>query len=186
MDYLKIKLKDCCISISDGDHQPPPKCDSGVPFITISNINQMNQIDFSKTMFVPEEYYDDLEEYRKVRRNDILYSVVGSFGKPVFIGDDKKFVFQRHIAILRPDEKVVDPRFLYYTLLNPLFYSKADKYAIGAAQRTLSLDSLRNLEIEIPSIDDQFRTVEYLEEITCKINTNTRINDNLYQFSMVT
>lgn len=32
------KLIDCCEFISDGDHLPPPKSDSGVPFITISNI----------------------------------------------------------------------------------------------------------------------------------------------------
>lgn len=27
------KLIDCCEFISDGDHLPPPKSDSGVPFI---------------------------------------------------------------------------------------------------------------------------------------------------------
>ena len=32
------KLIDCCEFISDGDHLPPPKSDSGVPFITISLI----------------------------------------------------------------------------------------------------------------------------------------------------
>ena len=31
------KLKECCLSISDGDHLPPPKANSGIPFITISN-----------------------------------------------------------------------------------------------------------------------------------------------------
>ena len=34
------KLIDCCEFISDGDHLPPPKSDSGVPFITsvMSNV----------------------------------------------------------------------------------------------------------------------------------------------------
>ena len=52
------KLSECCLSISDGDHQPPPKQDKGVPFITISNFNQMNEISFENVMYVSEEYYD--------------------------------------------------------------------------------------------------------------------------------
>ena len=38
------KLIDCCEFISDGDHLPPPKSDSGVPFITISNITGQNNL----------------------------------------------------------------------------------------------------------------------------------------------
>ena len=35
------------ISITDGDHQPPPKADAGISFITIANINSFNQVDCS-------------------------------------------------------------------------------------------------------------------------------------------
>ena len=45
MSWESIKLTDCCESISDGDHQAPPKSETGVPFVTISNING-NKIDF--------------------------------------------------------------------------------------------------------------------------------------------
>ena len=56
MKWEKVRLEDCCYSISDGDHQPPPKAQQGIPFVTISNINSMDQLDFSDTMFVPKEY----------------------------------------------------------------------------------------------------------------------------------
>ena len=52
-EWKKVKLKDCCHSISDGDHLPPPKSNSGVPFVTIANIDATNHIDFGNTMFVP-------------------------------------------------------------------------------------------------------------------------------------
>lgn len=149
------KLKDCCLSISDGDHLPPPKTDSGIPFITISNIDSTNHIDFSNTLFVPIEYYEKLDDIRKAQPNDIIYSVVGSFGKPVLIMDDRKFVFQRHIAILRPNSEIVDSRFLYYVMLSRDFYMQADTVAIGAAQRTISLSSLRNMKVELPPLPIQ-------------------------------
>lgn len=172
------KLIDCCEFISDGDHLPPPKSDSGVPFITISNITGQNKLSFEDTMFVPESYYNGLNENKKAQKGDILYSVVGSFGKPVYIDFDKKMVFQRHIAILRP-KRNVNARFIYYTMLNPQFYKLVDKLAIGCSQRTVTLDTLRNIEISLPDKDIQDKTVEVLSLIDRKINENCKINDNL-------
>ncbi len=158
--WKKVKLGEVCVSIADGDHQAPPKAEKGVPFVTISNIDSHNCMDFTNTMFVTEEYYDKLDNKRKPQKNDVLYSVVGSFGKPVFVKEDVKFVFQRHIAILRPNEEIVNPMFMYYTMLSNDFYHQADAVALGAAQRTISLTSLRNMEIALPprSVQDTIAT----------------------------
>ena len=161
-EWKKVKLMDCCLSISDGDHMPPPKTNCGIPFITISNIDSTNHIDFSDTLFVPKDYYEKLDPIRKAQENDILYSVVGSFGKPVLIKENKEFVFQRHIAILRPDNAIADSLFLYYTMLTRDFYMQADTVALGAAQRTVSLTSLRNMKISLPNIETQHRIATIL------------------------
>lgn len=174
MSWEKMKLNDVCISISDGDHQPPPKANKGVPFVTISNITNTNQFDFSNTMFVPQEYYDGLDPKRKVQEGDILYSVVGSFGIPVYIKNNTQFVFQRHIAILRPNVYKMAPQFLYYTMLNRDFYLKADAAAIGAAQRTVSLTALRNMEIKIPHIETQKQIAKILSSYDNLIDNNQK------------
>ena len=174
MSWKKMKLNDVCISISDGDHQPPPKANKGVPFVTISNITNTNQFDFSNTMFVPQEYYDGLDSKRKVQEGDVLYSVVGSFGIPVYIKNNTPFVFQRHIAILRPNVYKIAPQFLYYTMLNRDFYLKADAAAIGAAQRTVSLTALRNMEIKIPHIETQKQIAKILSSYDNLVDNNQK------------
>lgn len=174
MSWKRVKLKDICLSISDGDHQAPPKSKKGIPFVTISNITKTNQFDFSNTMFVPQEYYDGLDSKRKAKKGDILYSVVGSFGIPVYVQDGTPFVFQRHIAILKLDTEKIVPRFLYYTMLNRDFYMKADAAAIGAAQRTISLTALRNMEIEIPNIETQDKITKILSVYDNLIENNQK------------
>ena len=174
MSWEKMKLNDVCISISDGDHQPPPKANKGVPFVTISNITYTNQFDFSNTMFVPQEYYDGLDSKRKAQEGDVLYSVVGSFGIPVYIKHNTPFVFQRHIAILRPNVYKIAPQFLYYTMLNRDFYLKADAAAIGAAQRTVSLTALRNMEIKIPHIETQKQIAKILSSYDNLVDNNQK------------
>lgn len=178
------KLMDCCEFISDGDHLPPPKSTEGIPFITISNITGQNKISFEDTMFVPKSYYDKLSETKKARKGDILYSVVGSFGKPVYVDFEMPMVFQRHIAILRPKSDV-NGKYLYYTMLNPQFYRIVDKLAIGCSQRTVTLDTLRNIEVNLPNKDIQDKMVGVLSLIDEKIDINNSVNDNLEQQLML-
>ena len=171
--WTKSKLVEICDSISDGDHQAPPQVDCGIPFITISNFDQQNGIDFSNTKFVPEEYYNALDPKRKARPGDVLYSVVGSFGIPVLVKNDRPFAFQRHIAILRPNHSVL-PAFLYYSMKTPAFFHQADGAAVGAAQRTIGLSSLRSFSFYLPPLSEQRRIVDILSAYDDLIENNRK------------
>lgn len=174
MKWQKVRLDSVCESISDGDHLAPPKSDSGVPFITISNIDSNNNIDFTRCMYVPRSYYENVDSKRKPQRGDVLYSVVGSFGKPVLMRENAEFVFQRHIAILRPKSDVLSSRFLYATMLSPAFYALADAAAVGTAQRTVSLSSLRGMEISLPPLPIQQKIADILGAYDDLIGNNRR------------
>ena len=157
MSWEKVKLGEVCSSIYDGDHNAPPKADDGVPFITISNIDAADgSIDFSDTAHVPQQYYESLKPERKAKPGDVLYSVVGSFGIPSLVNEDRPFVFQRHIAILRPGDRI-KPEYLYYLMKSRDFYHWADSVAIGAAQRTVTLGQLREKSVDLPPLPTQQR-----------------------------
>lgn len=157
------RLSELCESIADGDHMPPPKSDDGIPFITISNVTEYHDIDFENTMYVPESYYNSLAEKRRPRKGDILYTVVGSYGIPVCIENDKKFVFQRHIAILRPNNAIVKSKYLFHAMQSTDFKIQADKLAKGAAQKTIALSSLAKMYMPVPDMNVQERIVNVLD-----------------------
>ena len=157
------KMSELCESIADGDHMPPPKSDEGIPFITISNINEYHNIDFENTMYVPELYYNSLAEKRKPHKGDILYTVVGSYGIPVCVEDDKKFVFQRHIAILRPNKDIIKSRYMFHAMQSTDFKIQADKLAKGAAQKTIALSALGKMKMPVPSLDVQEKIIKVLD-----------------------
>jgi len=170
--WMKVKLAQVCSSISDGDHLPPPKCETGIPFVTISDIKN-NKFDLSNTRFVPRAYFDTIDEKRRIRKGDVLYSVVGSYGIPVYADKDLDIAFQRHIAILKPSG-TIDSRFLYYSILSRAFYNAADNVAIGAAQKTITLSALRNLEIPLPPLPVQRRIADILSAYDDLIENNRR------------
>ena len=164
-----IKLSCLCECITDGDHMPPPKADNGIPFVMISNIKN-NVIQWENTAFVGNDYYNNLDEKRKPRKNDVLYTVTGSFGIPVLVDFEKNFCFQRHIALLRPNEQIL-PHFLYYSLQHPTVYLQASKRATGTAQKTVGLGVLRNIEIPfVNSLQTQRHIVNKIEAEEYKHN----------------
>jgi type I restriction enzyme M protein len=173
-DWEIVKLSDVTESISDGDHMPPPKAENGISFITISNINKNNQIDFSKTFFVPEEYYEALKPHRKPQKDDILYTVTGSYGIPVLIESDIKFCFQRHIGLIRASAKI-NTRYLYYLLSSRFILNQADAAATGVAQKTVSLTTLRDFSIPVPPIEIQKAIVAEIQAEQALVNANREL-----------
>ena len=163
MIWKTVKLQDITDTISDGDHQAPPKASHGIPFIIISNIKN-NEVDLTNTKFVPTHYYNNLKDFRKPRVGDILYTVTGSYGIPVLIKTSEKFCFQRHIALLRPNNSVSN-KFLFYILNSQFVYQQATEVATGTAQLTVPLSGLRNIEIPCPSIDEQKEIVRLLDNL---------------------
>jgi type I restriction enzyme S subunit len=161
-DWVDTPLDEVCRSIFDGDHMPPPKSETGIPFLVISNVNT-GHLSFEDTRFVPQEYYDSLSTSRKPEMGDVLYTLVGSYGIPVVVDDNRPFCFQRHMALLKPSK--VNSYFLWYQLQSQEFYNKASAIATGTAQLTVPIKGLRKLSIRIPSDLEQSEIVRLLNEL---------------------
>ncbi len=161
-----VSVESVCVHITDGDHMPPPKALHGIPFVMISDIEN-NKINWDNTKYVGIEYYNRIGEKRTPKRGDVLYTVTGSFGIPVLVDFDKKFCFQRHIALLRPSEKILQ-KYLYYVMQTPDVYSQAKKMATGTAQKTVGLNVLR--KIQISYIEDKKQQKEIVTQIESRLS----------------
>ena len=174
----EIPLSELTTDITDGDHMPPPKAPSGVPFITISNIvKRTREIDFTDTFSVPKEYYENLKPNKKPRRGDVLYTVTGAtLGIQVLVRQQIDFCFQRHIGLLRPKPDT-DSEWLNYALLSPQVFRQATVGSTGTAQKTVSLAVLRNISVPRIRFSDQKKIATQLDALA----TETQRLESLYE-----
>ena len=165
-----VSLSELATDITDGDHLPPPKAVTGVPFITIGNINkETRKIDFTDTFMVSQGYFNGLKANRKPKKGDVLYTVTGSFGIPVIVEDDFKFCFQRHIGLIRP-KAGTQSAWLYYLLLSPQVLKQAKEGATGTAQKTVSLKVLRSFKVPRVPPPQQRSAVTILDTLAAESN----------------
>ena len=159
-----VRALDICALITDGDHQPPPKADTGVPFLVIGDVRTGAVLLQGASRFVSESYFEKLDWGKKPFPGDVLYTTVGSFGIPVPVVQQQRFCFQRHIALLRP--AVVDLQsYLALALRTTLAFAQAEKGATGTAQKTVPLSVLRNLILPLPPEAEQSRIVIRVEAL---------------------
>ncbi|XEI33675.1 restriction endonuclease subunit S [Aeromonas veronii] len=172
-----VSLSDLATDITDGDHMPPPKSETGVPFITIGNIQKDTQkIDFSNTFKVPHEYFSGLKTNKKPQYGDVLYTVTGSFGIPVLVESNAEFCFQRHIGLVRP-KAGISSNWLYYLLMSPQVFKQAKDGATGTAQKTVSLKLLRSFKVPRVMAEQQLEAVMKLDAL----RVETQRLESLYQ-----
>ena len=154
-------VEQVCVHVTDGDHFPPPKAQTGIPFIMISNIKDQ-KIVWEGTNYVGVDYYNKIGEKRTPKKGDVLYTVTGSYGIPILVNFETKFCFQRHIALLRPNETITQ-KYLYYIMQSHAVYQQATDKATGTAQKTVSLSVLRKIVIPYCDLHQQSEIVSMIE-----------------------
>ena len=157
-------LKDVCSIITDGTHQPPKFKDDGVPFLFVSNIVS-DAIDYETNKFISTEDYEQLIRRTPIEKDDILVSAVGSFGHPAIVKDTRPFCFQRHIAYLKPRRDLIDSNYLHAALLSENAQRYMDRCAKGAAQRTVTLKSFKEMRVPVPSLPLQREFADFAAQV---------------------
>ncbi len=158
------KLINVSREITDGSHFSPKTTDRGYPYITVRDIED-DIINFDNCKHINETDFNQLVKNGcKPRRGDVLFSKDGTVGKVALIDYDKDFVVLSSLAIIRPDNQLIDSSFLKYMMKSPSFLEEAIGKKTGAAIRIIILRNLKSINIKVPPITEQRRIVSILDE----------------------
>ncbi len=159
-----MELSEICSIITDGTHQPPKFTKEGIPFIFVSNITG-DKVTYDTEKFIDQATYDELIKRTPVEIGDVLLSTVGSYGHPAVVKSDKKFLFQRHIAYLKPRRDLIDSNYLHGAILSPNAQRQIENGVKGIAQKTLNLSEIKKMMIPVPSLDRQEEFSTFIQQV---------------------
>lgn len=171
-----VSINDLCLIITDGTHQPPKFQETGIPFILVSNLSN-NTVTYDTKKYISEETYNELYKRTPIEVGDLLLSTVGSYGHPAVVTEDTKFLFQRHIAYLKPKREVVNSFYLHSALLAPDGQRQIEEKVKGIAQKTLNLSEIRKIMIPVPKLEEQ----NTFEDFAKQVNKSKVVLQKMFQ-----
>ena len=131
-------------------------------------------------------FYEELPSRarRKVSNNSIVYSTVRTnqqhFG--IISEPSDNLIVSTGFCVIDVDEKIADPRYVYYYLSQSSITKKLHAIAEQAttAYPSIKAKDLGDIEIDLPDLDRQHEVAQILTSLDKKILLNSAINDNLY------
>ena len=177
-----VKLADICQKIGSG--ATPRGGKEAYRAEGIALVRSQNVLDFSFSSdglaYINDEQADKLRNVG-LQSGDVLLNITGDSVARACLMDDDYLPgrVNQHVAIIRVDEsKAVNSYLLYY-----LQWRKSHLLQLasaGATRNALTKGMIEQLEIDLPSLDEQRKVVGILDSIQNKIKLNHEINDNLF------
>lgn len=147
--------------VRDGTHDSPKPVSHGYDLVTSKNLTEFGNIDFSECNKISEEDYININKRSKVDVGDILFGMIGTVGRPVFV--DREGFAIKNVALIKPFSDKVCGRYLYYVIRSKLITNQLQSEMAGGNQKFVSLGKIRKLVVKIPDMKKQ-------EDIVFKIS----------------
>ncbi|WP_282708875.1 restriction endonuclease subunit S [Ligilactobacillus sp. Marseille-Q7487] len=157
--------------VRDGTHDSPKYVEQGHPFITSKNISD-GSINYDDVQYISNGDFEEINKRSKVDINDILMGMIGTIGNIALIRTEPNFTI-KNVALIK-DTKQVDYLYLYNYLQSMSVEHQLANCMDGGTQKFIALGKIRQLEIMIPSEQEQVGIGHYLDSLDNLITLHQR------------
>ena len=159
IEIKNVKLGSVC-EVYDGTHQTPKYTNSGVPFVSVENIDDL----YGTTKYISAE---DFSKYRiKPRIGDVFMTRItaGVIGRCTVVDRNDDLAYYVSLALLRPEQSILDSKYLKYYLESGWGRKELAKRILWDATPTkINKDDIGKVYISLPPLDVQQRLVRVLD-----------------------
>ena len=165
--------------VIDSLHKTPKYAEFGIPMVRCVDLNY-GVLNLDNTRKVSDDVFREYSKKYTPSKGDIIITRVGAyFGDTSYVSETEFCLGQNTAAIIPKNNK----RYVYYFLNSNHGRHQMQMAVAGAAQPTLSLKAIRNLEV--PRLGEQLenRIADIVGSLDDKIETNHQINQTLEQIA---
>lgn len=142
----------------------PHYISNGVPYITSKNIRN-GKIDFADVNYISQEDYLTISTNRKIEKNDLLVTMIGTIGETAFVQDFINF-YGQNMYLIRLDNNKINRKFYNYYLTSPKIKNSLISRKNTSSQGYIKAGSLEELLVPVPPLEIQCEIVRVLDNFT--------------------
>ena len=150
----RATIADIALNLTDGVHSTVHDDPNGkYLLLSCKNIKEGSLSIGASERRINLETFEKLRQRTNLAKGDVLISSVGTVGKLLLLNaKPSNYEFQRSVAIVKPNPKIVSSAYLYESLV----CQKAEliNAAHGAVQQCLFISDIAGFPIGIPNLKD--------------------------------
>ena len=164
-----MKIKDICVRVTDGSHNPPHGVENS-NYMMLSSKNIFDdRITFDTPRYLTQADFIQESKRAKIVEGDVLLTIVGTVGRSAVVDKSMpSFTLQRSVAVLHPKKEICSPRYLMYALQSKRSY--IESRAKGVAQKGIYLKEISDIDLQIPTLVAQASVVTVLDKTMALIH----------------
>lgn len=171
-DWEMKTLQDVCLQkITDWTHQTPTYCGEKewIPFISSKDVTK-EYIDREWWIkYIPQSLHEELYKRIAPQKDDVLLAKNWTTWVAAIVEDDRIFDIYVTLAVLRPNQKIITPRFLHRIVNSPICKRQFDKSLKWAGVPNLHLENIKTVTIPVPPLSEQEKIVEHLDQVSKEV-----------------
>jgi len=161
-----MRLEDICTVFTDGDWiESKDQSEEGIRLVQTGNIGEGTYLEKeSRAKYISEETFEQLK-CTEIFPGDILVSRLPEpVGRACIIPEkEERMITAVDCTICRPDESVISKEYLCYFMRSNAYYTRLLGSVTGTTRKRISRKNLGNVELVVPSKEEQYSVVEQLD-----------------------
>lgn len=131
-------------------------------YVTIKNISN-GHLDFSNAETVDDFALKLINKRSKLSKNSIIMSSIGNVGESYLLDEDPKgWDINESVFCLKPNVKLVEPRFVYYVMTSYETRRYFENNITGSSFKSIKMKELKSMPLLVPDIFEQKEIIKIL------------------------
>lgn len=156
------------VDIYDGTHQTPIYTDSGVKFVSVENISNLET-----KKYISQEAYNKEYAKKQAQKGDVLMTRIGDIGTSRVIETEEPLAYYVTLSLLKP--KKIESNFLSWLISSPEVQRNIWKRTLHIAfPKKINLGEINQVEVMIPKNKEQQKIGSFFKQLDNTIALHQR------------
>jgi type I restriction enzyme S subunit len=171
---ISMRLEGACEAIIDNLHSTPKYDGDEFPCLRSQDVG-WGTIDYTTARRTSEEEFIHRTRRGEPQAGDIVYVREGDIGRCGLVDGSHRFSLGQRVMMFRPNQKIVDPKFLTFQLMSPpVLKEQVLEKMTGTTSKHVNIKYLRKVQVIISPLSEQRRIVAYLDGLQAKVEAVKR------------
>lgn len=159
------RLGELCLQVTDGTHHTPTYLSTGIPFISVKDIDGAT-VSFDNCKYISEEEHQQINQRCNPEKGDILLCRIGTLGRPTIVNTDRPFSLFVSVGLVKLPKTIDFSRYLHLVMASPCLTRQYDQIKAGGSHTNkLNLGDIPKLLVPLAPLAEQRRIVAKVDEL---------------------